>query len=62
MVEESSGKGYVISKGTYIGTNAGRVVKIKKDKIIVAEEIEDVMGNVSIRNKELRLPKPPGEL
>ena len=62
MVEESSGKGYVISKGTYIGTNAGRVVNIEKDKVIVAEEIEDVMGNVSIRNKELKLPKPPGEL
>ena len=62
MVEEASGKGYVISKGTYIGTNAGRVVNIEKDKVIVAEEIEDVRGDVSIRNKALKLPKPPGEL
>jgi type IV pilus assembly protein PilP len=62
MVEESSGKGYIISKGTYIGTNAGKVTQIQGHKVIVAEEVEDVMGNVSIRKTELKLPKPPGEL
>ena len=62
MVEESSGKGYIISKGTYIGTNSGKVTNIQRHKVIVAEEIEDVMGNVSIRKTELKLPKPPGEL
>jgi type IV pilus assembly protein PilP len=61
LVEESNGKGYVIKAGTYVGTNAGKVVQIEKDKVIVAEEYEDVLGNVSIRNKELKLPKPPGE-
>jgi type IV pilus assembly protein PilP len=48
LVEEASGKGYVIKRGTFIGTNAGKVVK--------------VLGNVTLRNKELKLPKPPGEL
>ena len=62
LVEESNGKGYVIKSGTYVGTNAGKVVKIEKDKVIVAEEYEDVLGNVTLRNKELKLPKPPGEL
>ena len=33
----------------------------EKDKVVVAEEYEDVLGNVSLRNKELKLPKPPGE-
>jgi type IV pilus assembly protein PilP len=61
LVEESNGKGYVIKNGTYVGTNAGKVVKIEKEKVIVAEEYEDVLGNVTLRNKELRLPKPPGE-
>jgi type IV pilus assembly protein PilP len=61
LVEESNGKGYVIKNGTYVGTNAGKVVKIEKDKVIVAEEYEDVLGNVTLRDKELRLPKPPGE-
>ena len=62
MVEESNGKGYVIKAGTYVGTNAGKVVKIERDKVIVAEEYEDVLGNVTLRKKELKLPKPPGEL
>lgn len=61
LVEESNGKGYVIRKGTYIGTNAGKVVEIDGSKVIVAEEQEDVVGNVTLRNKELTLPKPPGE-
>lgn len=42
LVEESSGKGYVIKKGTYIGTNSGKVVKIKKETVIVEEEFEDL--------------------
>lgn len=61
LVEESNGKGYVIKKGTYIGTNAGKVVQIESEKVIVAEEFEDYRGNVTIRNKEIKLPKPPGE-
>ena len=62
LVEESSGKGYVIKKGTYMGTNAGKVVKIDKNKVIVAEEYEDYRGKIIVRNKEIKLPKPPGEL
>jgi type IV pilus assembly protein PilP len=62
MVEESSGKGYIIKKGTFVGTNAGKVVQIKKDKVIVEEEFEDVFGKTKTRKRELKLPKPPGEL
>jgi type IV pilus assembly protein PilP len=62
LVEESSGKGYVVKKGTYMGTNSGKVVRIEKNKVIVAEEFEDYRGNVTQRNKEIQLPKPPGEL
>jgi Tfp pilus assembly protein PilP len=48
LVEETSGKGYAITKGTYIGTNSGRVVNILKDKIIVYEPllpVEEVAEN-----------------
>ena len=48
--------------GFNIGTNAGKVIKIDRHKVIVSEEIEDVTGKVKIRNTELKLPKPPGEL
>jgi type IV pilus assembly protein PilP len=61
LVEESSGKGYVIKKGTYIGVNSGKVVKIKKEKVVVEEEFEDVFGKTKLRQREIKLPKPPGE-
>jgi len=64
LVEESNGKGYVIKVGTYIGINSGKVVEInlRDNKIVVAEEYEDVYGKTQIDEKELKLPKPPGEL
>jgi len=61
LVEESSGKGYVIKEGTYIGTNGGKIVSIQKETVTVEEELEDVYGKLTIRKKELKLPKPPGE-
>jgi len=45
MVEQASGKGYVIEKGAFIGINCGRVTQILKDRIIVDEPllpVEDV--------------------
>ena len=60
LVEETSGKGYVIKKGTYIGTNSGKVVKINKENVIVEEEFEDVFGKSTTRQREIKLPKPPG--
>jgi len=61
LVQEASGKGYIIKKGTYIGLNAGKVIDIQKDNVVIKEEVEDVLGKVIVRKKEIRLPKPPGE-
>jgi type IV pilus assembly protein PilP len=62
IVEDATGKGYVIKKGTYIGLNSGRVIQIDRDGIVVEEEIEDLMGEFKIKNTELKLQKPAGEL
>ncbi|MBI5592301.1 MAG: pilus assembly protein PilP [Deltaproteobacteria bacterium] len=61
MVEESTGKGYIVAVGTYVGIHSGKVTNILKDRIIVEEEIEDAMGNVTNRNSELKFQKPSGE-
>lgn len=61
LVEEASGKGYIISKGTYIGVNQGTVIDIQKDRVIVEEEVESIQGDVTLKTRELRLPKPSGE-
>ncbi|OEU53733.1 MAG: hypothetical protein BA868_08845 [Desulfobacterales bacterium C00003106] len=57
MVEDASGKGYLISKGTYIGTNFGKVVGILTEKVVVQEDVEDIIsGNVTVREVTLGLP------
>jgi type IV pilus assembly protein PilP len=62
LVQDASGKGYVLNLGTYIGINSGIVKEIQKDKVIVEEEVEDIYGKESLREREMVLQKPLGEL
>ncbi len=62
LVADATGKGYVVRKGTYIGLNGGQVVAIEKDRILIEEEIESLTGELTIKNAELKLQKPAGEL
>ena len=58
LVEEPSGKGYIITKGTYVGTNFGRVKRILKDRVIVEEQVEDFFsGQMKLQTTQLRLQK-----
>ncbi|MFH2067698.1 MAG: pilus assembly protein PilP [Pseudomonadota bacterium] len=61
MVSEMNGKGYVVTVGTYMGISSGRVVEIISDRIIVEEEVENILGKISLRKRELKLQKPAGE-
>ncbi|MFP4583705.1 MAG: pilus assembly protein PilP [Desulfococcaceae bacterium] len=61
LVEEASGKGYIITRGTYIGIHSGQVVEIQEDGIIVEERHEDVYGDVDIRRRELKFQRPSGD-
>ena len=61
LVEEATGKGYIITMGTYMGTNGGRVIDILNDRVIVEEETEDVLGKLTLQKRELKLQKPFGE-
>ena len=58
LVEDASGKGYVVKKGTYIGANAGKVIQILKDRFIIEEEIEDVHGKIVVQKRVIKLHKP----
>lgn len=62
MVEEATGKGYIVGMGTYMGIHSGKVVSILKDRIVVEEEVEDALGDVVSRTSELKFQKPSGEL
>lgn len=62
LVEDAAGKGYVIRNGTYLGLNSGKVISIARDRIVIEEEVENVLGELTIQNTELKLQKPAGEL
>jgi type IV pilus assembly protein PilP len=61
MVEEASGKGYVVRKGTYLGVNSGQVVDITRNRVVIEEEVENFLGKIVVRTRELKLQKPLGE-
>lgn len=61
MVEEASGKGYIIDKGTYIGIHSGQVVEIQKDRIVVEEKDKDQAGKVTVRTREIKFQRPSGD-
>ena len=61
LVEDPEGKGYVITKGTYLGSNFGQVTRILRDRIVVEEEVEDFFtGQRKLQTVDLMLQKKPG--
>jgi len=63
LVEDSSGKGFIVTRGTYIGQNFGQVKEILKDRVIVEEEVEDILsGKMKFKKTELRLHKEAGDV
>ena len=55
LIQEASGKGYIISEGTYIGNKGGQVTKITNDRVVVEEKYIDVLGKVAVREIEIKL-------
>lgn len=57
MVEETSGKGYVVRIGTYMGKNDGRVEMILRDRIVIKEIVKNFRGDAVPRSREMKLHK-----
>jgi len=58
LVEDPSGKGYIIAPGTYVGKKFGRVKKILKDRVLIEEEVEDLFsGKIKPKIVQLKLKK-----
>ncbi len=58
LVEDASGKGFFLRRGTDIGKNDGKVTKILKDRVIVEENSQDVLGQTKKSEVELVLQRP----
>lgn len=55
MVEDPGGKGYILTVGTYVGKNGGKITKIDSTGAIVSEKYETDAGKIRIREIPLRL-------
>ena len=62
LVQDATGKGYVVYMGTYLGNREGQVTKILQDRLIVTEKTQDQLGRQVNAEREIKLPKPPGEM
>jgi len=55
MVEDSAGKGYILTKGTPIGKHRGQVSRINSTGVVVTERYEPSPGNPKTREVTLKL-------
>lgn len=60
IVKTPEGKRYTLHRGTLLGVNGGRVVKIGPDSVIVVEKIKDFSGTVHTERVVLALKKNGG--
>mgnify|MGYP001814507167 FL=1 len=62
LVEDATGKGYVVQEGTYVGQHDGIVKKIYEDRIIVEEYRRDPgKGRLEPNEVVLKLKKVEAE-
>jgi type IV pilus assembly protein PilP len=55
MVEDGTGRGYIIANGTSIGKNKGEVTQITSAGVVVREKYETSLGKFSAREVTLKL-------
>jgi Tfp pilus assembly protein PilP len=62
LVEDATGKGYVVQEGTYVGQNDGIVKKVFEDRIVVEEYRRDPIEDQLVANEViLKLKKVEAE-
>ncbi len=55
--EDTSGKGYIVSDGAYIGITNILVKQVLEDRVLLEEQIRDRRGRRIVKNYELLLEK-----
>lgn len=60
MVMAPGGKAYVLKRGIKIGKNAGHVIDIREDAVVVEERFYNFAGEYRTSVQEIQLPKRQG--
>lgn len=60
MVRAPDGKNYILSVGTFVGKNGGKVVRINNEGVSVEEVLTDFSGETRVNSILIALPKRKG--
>jgi len=55
MVQDSTGKGYLVRRGNYMGKNSGHIEKIDDENIYLVEKVVNPAGEITDRQVTLTL-------
>mgnify|MGYP000370789868 CR=1 FL=1 len=61
LVELPNGKGYVLKKNTKIGGNKGQVTDILPNKVIIQQQVTNILGKKETKTVVLKLQKSQGK-
>lgn len=62
LVEDPTGKGYVVMVGTLVGDKGGGIIQIAPDLVTVEERFLGILGEETVRVVKMTLHKPDGEV
>lgn len=55
LIEDSGGLGYIVTRGTLIGSKGGIIKTIEQKRIVIEEYQTDFFGKRQVQERELRL-------
>lgn len=55
IVKDGDNRGHIIRRGTRIGRNRGKVMRILKDRVVIAEEFRDPLGKLIVSEYSMKL-------
>ena len=61
IFEDATGKGYIVSRGSYVGKHGGKVTAILKNEVIITEESKNILGETKIKEIRVKLHEEEGK-
>lgn len=57
MVQDMTGKGFLVQVGSRIGKKGGKIIRIADKEIIIEEPFQDFLGRKGVRKISLKMPQ-----
>lgn len=60
LIKDPAGKGYIVTVGTVMGKNKGRITTIDDNMVVIKETYVDALNRATTKNVEMRLREAQG--